>query len=174
MINAIEILEAGLEDVHDLARVEIETKTKSIPDVVSPVEVDPATRLQRWKNYLNGASSPTAARPERIVFKACIGQKLVGFVAGHLTTRYGKDAEIQLFYVLQENQRAGLGGKLLLQFLDWAGRHNAKSLCVGIAPNNKYKGFYLKYGGRYINPHWIYWDDMAALSHMIMRNSRSF
>lgn len=98
---------------------------------------------------------------------------MVGFIAGHLTTRYGKEVEIQSFFVLPENQRTGLGGKLLLQFIGWASRHNVKSLCVGIAAKNKYKAFYLKYGGRYINPHWIYWDDMQALAQNIMQHSLS-
>lgn len=173
MLNRIEILEACVEDAHDLTRVEIESKTKSIPEVVSPVEIDFPLRLQRWTNYLTGASSPTAARPERIVFKACTGQRMVGFIAGHLTTRYGKEAEIQSFFVLLENQRAGLGGKLLLQFIDWARRQNVKSMCVGIAASNKYKAFYLKNGGQYINPHWIYWDDMQALAQDITQHSIS-
>ncbi len=36
-------------------------------------------------------------------------------------------------------------------------------LCVGIAPDNPYRAFYLKYGGQHLNPHWIYWKDAAKL-----------
>jgi hypothetical protein len=40
---------------------------------------------------------------------------------------------------------------------------DARSLCVGIKPENKYKAFYLKYGGQFLNEHWIYWQDSNQL-----------
>jgi len=176
----MEILEANIRDVNDLTRVEIQSKTKSAPkgpepiEAFSPLEVDFPARLQRWSSYLSGKSSPQGALAERVVFKACVDGKMIGYIAGHLTTRYGKDAEIQSFYILKENQRAGVGGKLLLRLIEWATRHKARSLCVGIAPENRYKSFYLKYGGRHLSPHWIYWDDMEALAKRIEQSQKTW
>ena len=47
--------------------------------------------------------------------------------------------------------------------MEWLHSQHAKSLCVGIKPENKYQAFYLKYGGKHLNEHWIYWDDMEEL-----------
>jgi hypothetical protein len=42
------------------------------------------------------------------------------------------------------------------------GHFNAKSLCVGIAPDNPYQRFYTKHGGQYLNEHWIVWNDVKS------------
>jgi GNAT superfamily N-acetyltransferase len=165
--DALNIREANLEDAGELARVEIASKSKSIPGLFSPIEIDFGRRLERWQSYLSGQSFPQMAKAERIAFKACVDGRTIGYIAGHLTERYGKDAEIESFYVLLEHQRKGTGKKLLLRFVEWAELHRAGSLCVGIAAKNPYQAFYLKYGGKHLNPHWIYWDDLAALAGCI-------
>jgi ribosomal protein S18 acetylase RimI-like enzyme len=159
----MEILIASIADAEELTRVEIESKLKSIPENIDPIEVDNERRLQRWQNYISGGSSPQKAKVERVVFKALIDEKMVGYIAGHLTERYGKEAEIQSFYILIEHQRMGIGSKLLAQFLDWLAAYGVGSLCVGIDGANPYQQFYLKYGGAHLNPHWIFWDDLAVL-----------
>ena len=129
------------------------------------VDVDYATRKYRWQTYFKG-ESPASAKPERIVFKAVKDKHIIGFIAGHLTNRY-KDAEIQNFYVLQKDQRQGIGSDLLKNLLLWLTNHDAKSLCVGVFAENPYQAFYLKYGGKYLNPHWIFWDDLILLQEKI-------
>lgn len=89
--------------------------------------------------------------------------KIIGYLSGHLTTRFDLDAEIQSFYILKQEQRKGIGTALLLEFAAWLIQQNAKSLCVGIKAENKYRSFYLKYGGEYLNEHWIIWKDMTTL-----------
>lgn len=173
------IVEAGLGDVEELARVEVESKTESFADdreagdIFSPIEVDYPARLERWSKYIGRESWPQKALAERVVYKACIDGKTIGYIAGHLTTRHGKDAEIESFYVLKGSQRVGVGRALLLLLIGWARSHKASSLCVGFAPKNKYKAFYLKYGGKYINPHWIYWDDIDVLAERIREGQRA-
>ncbi|HMF90474.1 MAG TPA: GNAT family N-acetyltransferase [Candidatus Angelobacter sp.] len=157
------IRQANLEDAEEMTRVEIQSKAQSIPELVSPIEIDFVRRLERWRTYLRGESFPQMAKAERVAFKACIGPRMIGYIAGHLTARYGKDSEIESFYILQDHQRKGTGRKLLQRFVEWAQQHEARSLCVGIAARNPYQAFYLKYGGKHLNPHWIYWDDLAAL-----------
>ncbi len=73
----------------------------------------------------------------------------------------------QSFYVLPRFQRAGTGTELFRRFVEWAMERGARSACVGIAPENPFRAFYLKAGGRYLNPHWICWDDIAALSRRL-------
>lgn len=156
----MELLIADIKDAEELTVVEIESKQQSLAAIIEPHEIDHGGRLYRWGTYFRG-ESPQTSKPERIVFKAVIDGRVVGYIAGHLTTRYNKDAEIQSFFILKAHQRKGLGGMLFLKFIAWLYAQNAKSLCVGIMPDNPYKAFYLKQGGQYLNPHWIYWDDVS-------------
>jgi GNAT superfamily N-acetyltransferase len=158
----VEIVPAGLDDVDELARVEVRSKLRSIPRLAAGSAVDVDARRERWRTYLSGVS-PETSRPERIVLKAVGDGETVGYLAGHLTTRFGLDAEIQSFYVLRERQRRGIGTALLARFVSWLRAHGAATLCVGIAPENPYQAFYLKHGGAHLNPHWIAWTDLGAL-----------
>jgi len=162
----IQIAIASAKDIETLARVEIESKLRSFPGHIDMAEVEYTNRMSQWTSYFNG-ETPVSARPERIVFKATKGEKIVGLVACHLTNRYSKDSEIQKFYVLKDEQRKGIGTELLRNLLVWLSKHGAKSLCVGIDHENLYQKFYLKYGGLHLNPHWIYWDDLNEIEERL-------
>jgi len=149
-------------DIDALADVEIESKRESIPEIIEGFEIDKEARVNRWVTYFKGTSPQTSKRA-RIVYKAMSQDRIVGYLAGHLTTRFNLDAEIQSFYILKSHQRQGLGTTLLKQFAAWLQSNHATSLCVGIAPENQYKAFYLKHKGQYINDHWIYWADINEL-----------
>jgi len=163
----MDILTAGINDIEELAAVEIESKQQSLAEVIEPFEIDHDSRLYRWRTYFR-AESPQTSKPERVVFKAVLEGKLIGYIAGHLTTRYNKDAEIQSFYVLKQHQRKGIGKLLLSKFTEWLETRQAKSLCVGIAENNLYKAFYLKHGGQFLNEHWIVWDDIKHIDKALL------
>lgn len=162
----IQIQIASIADIDALTRVEVTSKLGSFPEPMDTIAIDPDIRSYRWHTYFNG-ESPASSKPERIVFKALRDGNVVGFISGHLTTRYDKDAEIQNFYVLKDEQRNGIGTLLLDNLLTWLKRKDAKSLCVGIAPENPYQKFYIKYGGLHLNPHWIYWDDLAEIEQRL-------
>lgn len=162
----MEILIAGEADIKELAQVEIESKKQSIPELIEDYEIDSSSRLYRWQAYFKG-QSPQTSKPERITLKAVNKNKeIVGYLSGHLTKRFNLDAEIQSFYILKQEQNKGIGTKLLAKFATWLIEQNAKSLCVGFKPENKYKSFYLKHGGQYRNEHWIFWQDITQLSKL--------
>jgi GNAT superfamily N-acetyltransferase len=154
----MEILIATIADIEELTKVEIESKLQSF-ESNETVAIDYDTRLYRCNTYFN-RQSPATSKPERIVFKAVIEGLIIGYIAGHLTTRYDMNAEIQSFYVLKEHQRARAGSKLFESLLSWLTTQNATSLCVGIDDKNPYHAFYSKYGGKHLNPHWICWEDV--------------
>ncbi len=114
----IRIEVASPADIESLARVEIESKLQSFSEHMDAIAIDPEIRAHRWHTYFDG-ESPVSAKPPRIVFKAIKDKQIIGFIAGHLTTRYDKDAEIQSFYVLRSEQRNGIGSALLEKLLTW-------------------------------------------------------
>ncbi|MGN6353924.1 MAG: GNAT family N-acetyltransferase [Parafilimonas sp.] len=156
------IFSSNEADIEELTQVEIESKRQSIPECVEDYEIDFDSRRQRWQTYFKG-QSPQTSKPQRIVLKAVTNGKIAGYLAGHLTTRYNFGAEIQSFYILKSAQNKKIGTELLISFVHWLTGTDAKSLCVGINPENRYKRFYLKYGGEYFNAHWIYWNDLTRL-----------
>ena len=163
----VQIQVATIGDIEELTRVEVDTKLQSYPGHVDMIATDFDIRQHRWHTYFN-QETPVSAKPERIVYKAVKDGKIIGYIAGHLTTRYNKDAEIQSFYVLKSEQRKGIGTLLLKKFAAWlVEKHVAKSLCAGIFPENPYLVFYLRYGGMRLNPHWIYWDDLSLLQQKL-------
>ncbi|MEO8860414.1 MAG: GNAT family N-acetyltransferase [Ginsengibacter sp.] len=148
---------ANETDIEELTQVEIETKKQSIPECIEDYEIDYSSRLCRWHTYFK-KRSPQTSKPERIILKVVNDEnKIVGYLAGHLTTRYNLDAEIQSFCVLKQDQKQKIGTRLLTEFTKWLIKMNARSLCVGFKPENKYKAFYFKHAGQYLNEHWIYW-----------------
>jgi GNAT superfamily N-acetyltransferase len=161
----MEIVIASIADIEELTQVEIESKLRSFT-TNEAYAVDLEHRLRGWQTYF-AAQTPASAKPERIVYKALENDNIIGFIAVHLTTRYNLDAEIQTFYILKAYQRKGIGSKLLNEALKWLSKFKVESLCVGIFPENPYKSFYLKHGGQYLNPHWIYWDNMEDLGNKI-------
>ena len=154
---------ANETDIKELAQVEIESKKQSLAECIEDYEIDFPSRINRWKTYFKG-QSPQTSKPDRVTLKAVNNDdKIIGYLSGHLTTRFNLDAEIQSFYILKTEQKKGIGTMLLKEFTKWLEKKNAKSLCVGFKPENKYKSFYLKHGGQYLNEHWIIWNDITKL-----------
>lgn len=165
----MKILIADIADINELAQVEVESKLSSFA-INEAYAIDREARLYQWQTYFAGRT-PVSAKPPRKVFKAVEDNTIIGFIAVHLTTRH-KDAEIQSFYVLKDQQRTGIGSKLLRHALEWLLEQEPKpqSLCVGIFPENPYQAFYMKYGGQYLNPHWIFWDNLEMLKNKLDHN----
>jgi ribosomal protein S18 acetylase RimI-like enzyme len=168
------ILTANETDIEALTHVEIESKKHSIPDCIEDYEIDYSLRHDRWQTYFKG-QSPQTSKPERLVLKAVNNDsKVIGYLAGHITIRYNLHAEIQSFYVLRQMQKQQTGTNLLTEFVKWLINMNAKSLCVGIRPENKYKAFYVKHGGQYLNEYWIYWENVTQLLENLIQSGQSF
>jgi len=148
-------------DFETLTAVEIQSKRASIPECVEEVEVDPEKRHARWQTYFAG-TSPSSSRPERVVFLASEAGAAIGYIAGHHTTRFDLDCEIQSFYVLKEWQRKGVGETLLRHLATWMAGKGFTSACVGVAPENPYRTFYQKHGAQIKNPHWFVWENLPA------------
>ena len=152
--------EAGLEDVPAIVRVTIDTLT-AVEN--GRAAYDAQALRDRWERYLRGLHHPRQALAPRIAFAAFSGDAMAGYIAGHFSERHGTDGELQSVYVLSEHQRQGIGTALLLDLARWFAGYGRRKVCVGIEPTNPFRRFYEKQGARYINKHWLVWDDITAL-----------
>jgi GNAT superfamily N-acetyltransferase len=162
----IVITKATPADIEELTNVEIESKQFSIPDHITGAEIDHTTSLNRWQAWFKGRS-PKVMPAERLLLKATVDGKIVGFFAGHLTTLYNMDAQVHSFYVLKDYQRKGIGKQLFTKFSEWLNGLQMSSLVAPIKSESDYHNFYLKYGARYLNLDWIFWTDIETLKYKL-------
>jgi ribosomal protein S18 acetylase RimI-like enzyme len=133
-----------------------------------------ALRTEEWQTtafwedriarYLRGEQSPQQALATRTALVADDDRTVVGFVAGHLTRRYGCDGELQWINVAREHRGQGIAGLLLEAISDWFIEQRARRICVNVDPNNvPALALYKKYGAQPLNDHWMVWQDARAM-----------
>jgi GNAT superfamily N-acetyltransferase len=156
-----EYREAGLEDVAAIAQVNSDTMREcglGTPDVC-----DIQRQRNRWDGYIRRIRHPQHALEPRILFAGLVEGRLVGYIAGHFSRRYGTEGELQSIYVLKNFQGSGIGTALLERLAGWFVENKRRRVCVGVDPANPYKRFYEKHGARHINEHWLAWDDIGSV-----------
>ena len=119
-----------------------------------------------WRNRIAGYMAcehhPQQALRPRVVYVAVEGNSLVGFVAGHLTRRYGCDGELEWINVVPESRGSGVASKLLELLAAWFAQQNASSVCVNVDPGNTIaRRFYTRHGAENLNPYWLVWNNMG-------------
>lgn len=87
---------------------------------------------ERIRGYMTHAVHPTGALEPRAVITAHEARGLVGFVAGHLTTRYGCHAEVEWLNVAPRCRRMGIATGLLRQLFSWFAEHHTTLRADGL------------------------------------------
>jgi ribosomal protein S18 acetylase RimI-like enzyme len=123
-----------------------------------------------WKNrilgYMRCELHPQQALKPRIIYVALQGVSMVGFIAGHLTTRYGCDGELQWINVVAENRSSGTASELLRILAKWFVQQGKLRICVDVDPANlRARKFYMKHGAEELNKHWLVWNDIKLMLH---------
>ncbi len=148
----IEYREAGADDAPAMARCRIEDPTGG--------EADP-----RMASYFRGESHPQHALRPRTGFVAMAGSRVVGYIAGHLTRRYGCQAEIQWLFVASTHRRSGVGRALVERMARWFLQHEAPHVCVDVDPDSpEARPFYQSLGATVLRPQWMEWRDIGTLA----------
>jgi len=112
--------------------------------------------------YLAGEHHPQHALAPRGMWMATEAESPIGYVAGHLTQRFGCDGELQWIYVVPA-QRGGLVAAVLLRLLaEWFVRHDALRVCVDVG-GDRARGFYQRHGAQELNAHWLVWPDISTV-----------
>ncbi len=120
--------------------------------------------LPRVTGYFNGESNPQQALAPRIGFVAQADGETIGFVAGHLTTRFGCEGELEWINVHPDWRGKGVSVTLLRMLARWFVEQKAYRICVNVAPDNIVaQAFYRKCGAESWNEHWLYWRDIRPL-----------
>ena len=114
--------------------------------------------------YLEGRHHPQHALAPRVIYVALENGSVVGYVAGHLTRRYGCDGELQWIYVAAEHRRRRVGSELVRLLASWFANQKALRICVNVAPANAgARSFYVRQGAENLNEHWMVWSEISAV-----------
>ena len=159
---------ARASDVEAIARIQAETMVWCGHFADSnDVDAEYERLLPRIDGYLAGTYDPGYALPSRAVLVAEQGGEVVGFVAGHASTRMAPvlmdgEAELQWMFVLPAWHRQGIGTRLLRPMAAWFLEHHCRHVIVDAAPGNPFRGFYLRNGAEALDHQWLHWPDVES------------
>jgi ribosomal protein S18 acetylase RimI-like enzyme len=119
----------------------------------------------RISRYLACELHPQRALLPRVSYVALENDSLVGFVAGHLTERYGCDGELEWINVAPQCRGTGTASGLLRLMAAWFIEQKATRVCVDVEPSNAVaRRFYMHQGAEVLNPHWLVWNDISVVA----------
>jgi GNAT superfamily N-acetyltransferase len=114
--------------------------------------------------YLGGHHHPQHALAARVIFLAEHEVLVVGYVAGHLTRRFGCDGELQWMYVVPECRGCGIASRLFLHLAQWFLVHGAKRVCVNVeSENRRARTFYRRRGALEMGESWMEWPNLQQV-----------
>ena len=120
------------------------------------------TSQERLTAYFDGLHNPQQALPPRVIFLAEEGGSLLGYIAGHLTRRFGCDGELEWLYAIPARRRSGVASGLMPCLAEWFNQQRAARVCVNVAGTNAAAiQFYAKHGAAPMKLGWMVWEDFA-------------
>jgi GNAT superfamily N-acetyltransferase len=141
--------------------------SKDVPAMALCRQTEPAAGAPdpRMASYFDGAHHPQEALLPRTGYVALKGERVVGYIAGHLTKRHGCDGELQYLFVEPAYRRQGFGTALLRLLAEWFRERGARKVCVGIANDSppETKPFVEHLGALPLVKHWYAWDDIEVV-----------
>lgn len=118
--------------------------------------------IPRVTRYMNVENHPQKALAPRILYVAVENDKIVGFIAGHLTQRLECEGELQWIDITSANRRKGIATELVRMLAAWFVEQKALKVCVDPGNDNARK-FYAALGAENLDAHWMYWKDIGVL-----------
>jgi GNAT superfamily N-acetyltransferase len=94
-----------------------------------------------------------------------VNRVIVGYIAGHRTTRNGCAGEVQYLFVSPKFRRRGIATKLLLLLAEWFQSEGAQKVCVALANDSppEAQPFYESVDAAPLKKYWYGWKDMGTL-----------
>ena len=119
---------------------------------------------ERMARYFDGQHHPQRALAPRGGVLAESGDQVVGYIAGHATTRFDFQGEVQYLYVTPAMRRRGIGAELLRLLAGWFDQRGIRRVCVnanldspGAVP------FYVANHATPLSRHWYVWEDIRCV-----------
>lgn len=112
--------------------------------------------------YLAGEHHPQQALLPRVMWMAAEAKSPIGYVAGHLTRRFGCNGELQWIYVVADHRRGRVALELLRLLAVWFVEHEALRVCVDVGDEHA-RQFYKRHGAEDLSKHWLIWKDISAV-----------
>jgi ribosomal protein S18 acetylase RimI-like enzyme len=118
----------------------------------------------RIVGYLKNEFNPYQSLVPRYFLLATAGETVVGFIAGHMTSRNEHAGQVQWICVEAQYQRMGIGTLLLQSLFTWFFEHGTASVRVDIEPHQtSLRQFYTKNSAEALNKYWLYWKDVKTV-----------
>ena len=121
----------------------------------------------RMASYLDGHHHPEQALAQRSGYLAAADQQVVGYIAGHLTTRHDCTGEIQYLFVDPAFRRRGLATELVCLMAVWFLEQGARRVCVCLdADSPSARPFYESTGADQLSASrrfWYVWEDIGMV-----------
>jgi GNAT superfamily N-acetyltransferase len=118
------------------------------------------TSEERMVAYFDGELNPQKALAPRTIYLAEEGDVLLGYIAGHLTTRLACQGELEWLYVTPERRRSAVASGLMPSLASWFQQQKAPRVCVNVAQwNAPAINFYAIHGAEQMKPGWMVWSD---------------
>ena len=120
----------------------------------------------RMPAYFRGEHNPQHAMTPRIGFVAVDNGTVVGYIAGHLTTRHGCAGELQYLFVASAYRRRGIGTALIRRLASWFQFRNANDVCIALAADSpkEAKPFFESLGATPLKKHWYHWEEVGRVN----------
>jgi len=116
--------------------------------------------------YFNGLHHPGEALARRVGFVAVADDTVIGYIAGHRTTRHGCTGEVEYLFVAPAHRRRGVATALLRQLAEWFQENGASAVCVDVNPDSvAARPFYESAGAAQLKGPWYVWKDIGKLLH---------
>ena len=121
----------------------------------------------RMAAYFDGLHHPRHALVPRRGYLVAVDQRIVGYIAGHLTTRHDCAGEVQYLFVDPAFRRRGLATQLLRLMVFWFLEHGARRVCVCLdADSPSARPFYESTGAAELSERrrlWYVWQDIGIV-----------
>jgi ribosomal protein S18 acetylase RimI-like enzyme len=151
-VSGITFHEATLGDVNAMARLRDESGWEG------------GAAADRMARYLAGEHYPQHAKAARVAYLAKRDDMLIGYIAGHLTSRFGCEGEVQWILVAPADRGSPAAEGLLRRLAEWLLSHDARRVCVNVEPDNQpARHFYHRLGAVELSAYWLVWHDIAQV-----------
>jgi len=118
--------------------------------------------IRRIAGYRNKLLNPQMARSSRIIYVATDADRIIGFIAGHLTKRLDCEGELQWINIIPAYRKKGIAAELIRLLAAWFVRKKALKICIDPGDQSS-RLYYIKKGAENLNEHWLYWKDVRVV-----------